>query len=533
LQRGSLYAPTANKRATPAKVTMSSPSAVGTAVITRAPTPAAASGQGDSAPPKANATLNLDAGIFKPLTDAEAKRQASGVQSWGNPFFGRRDLIPPVSDSRTLLIDRAMVGHGLIAPEELDAIHRIGEAMDRVRPDLAHVQVVADQAVQQAKEERQRLREQKKAESAERKRQYAQAVAQRKAADIVYLGRGVSKGLSDRKSDEAKLSSAGLPLLSSPADVALALNLPIPRLRWLAFHSDAATVTHYVRFTVPKKGGGVRQLSAPRESLAEVQQWILENVLQKVPVHDAVHGFVTGRSTVSNASQHVSKAVVVNTDLKDFFPAITFPRVFGIFRQLGYSPAVATIFALLCTESPRRTVTYAGKPFHVAVAPRQLPQGACTSPALSNLAGRRMDSRLAGIARKMGWSYTRYADDLTFSAPADAAKDRIGYMLARVRHITQDEGFAVNEKKTRVLKRSAAQEVTGIVVNDRPNVSRITIRRLRAILHRAKTQGLDAQNRQAIPHFRAWLQGMVAYVSMVNPQQGKPLVEALRMLSSS
>src|SRR5204862_6251066 len=110
---------------------------------------------------------------------------------------------------------------------------------------------------------------------------------------------------------------------------------------------------------------------------------------------------------------------VVNADLTEFFPTITYPRVRGIFKQIGYSPAVATILALLCTESPRRTVVYAGKTFHVATGPRALPQGACTSPALSNLAARRLDSRLAGIAAKLGWQYTRYADDLSFSADAD------------------------------------------------------------------------------------------------------------------
>lgn len=479
---------------------------------------------------KQNASLNLDAGMFKPLSDTEAKRQATGVQLWGNPFFGRRDLIPPASDTRTLIIDRAMVGHGLITPEELQAIHRIGDVMEKVRPDLAQAHVLADNAVQLDKEARQRLREQKKAEAAERKRQHALGVARRKASDIVFLGRGVSKGLADRTSDTAKLGAAGLPVLSTPADVAVALDLAIPRLRWLAFHSDAATVSHYVRFTVPKKGGGVRNLSAPHDTLAEAQQWIFQNVLQKVAVHEAAHGFVAGRSTVSNAKLHVGKAVVVNTDLRDFFPTITFPRVLGIFRQLGYSPAAATIFALLCTEAPRRTIVYAGKSFHVAAGPRVLPQGACTSPALSNLAARRLDSRLNGIAAKMGWAYTRYADDLTFSASTEAADGKIGYMLARIRHIAQDEGFAVNEKKTRVQRRSTAQQVTGIVVNDRPGVKRPTVRRLRAILHRAKTEGLASQNRENIPNFRAWLGGMIAYVSMVNPEQARPLAEAIAAL---
>lgn len=486
-----------------------------------------------SVPPAPRATtLELDAGQFAPLSDSETHRQADALGGpFGSPFFGRRDLIPPVSDPRTQLIDRAMVGHGMITPEELVDIHRVGEQMDQIRPDLALVQHRAEQVVKQAAEDRKKLKEQKKAEAAERKRQHAEAVAHRKATDIFFLGRGVSRGLADRRANVEKLQAAGLPVLATPADVANALQLGIPRLRWLSFHSEAATVSHYIRFTVPKKSGGTRNLFAPHANLATAQEWILRNILDKVPTHLAAHGFVAGRSTVTNATPHVGHRVVVNTDLTDFFPTITFPRVLGIFRELGYSPAAATILALLCTESPRRMVKYAGKPFHVATGPRALPQGACTSPALSNLAARRLDSRLTGIARKLSWNYTRYADDLTFSADGEGT-DKVGYLLARIRHIAQDEGFAVNEKKTRVQRQSTAQSVTGIVVNARPGVPRDVVRRLRAILHRAQTEGIAAQNRRKVPHFEAWLRGMVAYVSMVNPDQARPLAEALRALKN-
>src|SRR6185312_5239882 len=132
--------------------------------------------------------------------------------------------------------------------------------------------------------------------------------------------------------------------------------------------------------------------------------------------------------------------------------------------------------------------------------PRSLPQGACTSPAISNLISKRLDARLAGIAAKLGWTYTRYADDLSFSALGDPAK-KIGYLLARIRHIAHDEGFTVNEKKTRILRQSDAQNVTGIIVNHRPGVPRDTVRRLRAILHRAATEGLAAQNRENRTNF--------------------------------
>ena len=349
--------------------------------------------------------------------------------------------------------------------------------------------------------------------------------------DIVYLVKrgGVSTGLADRRSNVEKLAAAGLPILATPADVAEAMKITIPRLRWLAFHSDAAGVTHYVRFNVPKRSGGVRTLSAPHDDLAAAQEWIFSQILNRLPAHSAAHGFVAGRSTVTNAAHHVGRTVLVNADLTDFFPTITFPRVRGIFKQMGYSPAVATVLALLWrAESPRRVAIYAGKTFHRRhLAPEpSLPQGACTSPTLSNLASRRLDSRLVGIAGKLGWTYTRYADDLSFSADGEAAKT-IGYLLARIRHIASDEGFAVNENKTRILRQSDSQTVTGIVVNKRAGVPRDVARRLRAILHRAKAEGLAAtQNREKIPHFRAWIGGMISYIAMVNPDQAKPLQAA-------
>lgn len=508
------------------------------------PTPSAAESPPPSEPPQIapaetpsqETTTNevdpqaFDLGNLTPLTDAQVKREARKLGPlWTSPWFGRRDLIPPASDPRTNMIDRAMIGQGLITAEELAEIHRVGAQMDKIRPDLALAHEIARQQAAKSQEERERIKQQKKAEAAERKRLHAEAVAHRKATDIIYLGRGVSGGLSERTSDSEKLQQFDLPILHKPAELAEALEIEIPKLRSLAFHHEAARFVHYVTFKVPKRSGGERELSAPLGRIAQPQRWILEEILNKVPLHDAAHGFVAGRSTVTNAAVHLGKQVVVNADLKDFFPSITFPRVRGFLQALGYSPAIATLLALLCTESPRRKVKYAGQTMHVALGPRCLPQGACTSPALSNLVSYRLDARLTGIATKLGWNYTRYADDLTFSSDEPS---QTGYLLARLRHIAGEEGFEVNEKKTRVLRPSTAQTVTGIVVNEKVNVPRRHLKRLRAILHRAKTEGLEAQNRENHPHFESWLRGHIAYVSMVNPQQGHRLQTALEQVLS-
>lgn len=481
-------------------------------------------------PPPSDKRLDLDAAQFAPISDAAAKRAAAGMGSlFASSFFGRRDLIPPASDPRTLLIDRALVGHGYLTPEQLVEIHEVGAQMDEARPDMALASARAEEAVRRTKEERAALKERKKAEAAEKRRRRAEDVARRKATDIIFLGRGVSAGLADRRANVERRQGAGLPVLATPADVAAALGLAIPRLRFLAFHSEAAKRVHYVRFTVPKKSGGARELAAPHRDLKRCQDWIRAAILERVAPKDAAHGFVRGRSTVTNAAPHVGRPIVVNADLRDFFPSVTFPRVKGIFEGLGYSPAAATVLGLLATEAPRRTVEYAGETLHVASGPRALPQGAPTSPALSNLAVRALDARLAALVRKIGWTYTRYADDLTFSADAGAAA-KTGYLLARLRHFAEEEGFRVNEKKTRVQRPNRRQTVTGIVVNRRPGVPRRLVRRLRAILHRARSEGLAAQNRRGEPNFEAWLHGTIAYVSMVSPEQARPLVEALDAL---
>ncbi len=500
------------------------------------PPPASPSRKVASSTPQTKRTstsLDLSAANFLPISRDELRDSAKSIRLWSSPWFGRRDLIPPADDPRTNLIDRALVTHGMLTPEQLAEIHRVGAEMDRLRPDLDAMRHQAlqagDAAVQAEREQKARLREQKKAEAAERRRVREEQIAHRRATDIRFLGCGVSGRLGDRNSDAEKLAAYDLPMLSTPAELAAALGLSIPRLRWLAFHTEVATRVHYVHFTVPKRSGGVRQLSAPHRTLAAAQDWIQVQILAKLPAEPCAHGFVRNRGILTNATPHAGKDVVVNMDLEAFFPSIVFPRVRSVFQRVGYSPAVATILALLCTECPRRQVEYDGQPYYVATGPRGLPQGACTSPALSNQVAGRLDKRLSGLAAKLDLVYTRYADDLTFSGAAEF-NGQVGYLMARVRHIAEEEGFAVNEKKSRVLRRSAAQRVTGLVVNDRPGVARSEVRRIRAILHRARREGLEAQNRDGHPNFPAWLQGKIAYIAMARPEVGARLQHEFQSL---
>lgn len=377
------------------------------------------------------------------------------------------------------------------------------------------------------KAENQRRIEESRKKRAEKKvlrdktiRERREAWVKRKKNDVVYLGPGVSAGLEKKESDEAKLNAAGLPVLHTGPQLAEAMGIPLPQLRWLTFHRRGAALVHYHRYGIPKKTGGIRAISAPKKKLATAQQWVLDKILSKLKVDENAHGFVPQRSVVTNARPHVKKPVVINLDLRDFFPTITFRRVKGLFVKVGYSEAVAAVLALLCTEPPRVEAELDGKKMRVALGDRVLPQGACTSPAITNVLCRRLDRRLNGIAKNVGFSYTRYADDLTFSGENP---DESAYIIGSVRTICAAEGFEIHGDKTKVMRKARRQEVTGVVVNVKPTVARDEVRKLRAILHNCAKSGMASQNREEHPDFAAHLAGKVAWVKMVDPKRGAAL----------
>ncbi|MBL8798641.1 MAG: RNA-directed DNA polymerase [Planctomycetia bacterium] len=380
--------------------------------------------------------------------------------------------------------------------------------------------------------ERKRRWEESKKRRAERKAQKLQEQHKRREAyealrqtTIVHAGAGVSGRLQETISNEAELRRRQLPVLHIAADLAREMGMPLSKLRWLTYHRRSATLVHYHRYEIEKKTGGVRCISAPRPALKQAQGWVLEHILGKLTVEPQAHGFVPGRSIVTNALPHVGRAAVINLDLKDFFPTITFRRVQGLFRKLGYSGHLATLLALLCTEPPRVPAELDDKVYHVALGQRVLPQGACTSPAITNALCRRLDRRLDALARRHGFAYTRYADDLTLSGDNT---EMIGHVLRNVRYILKAEGFTLHPTKSRLMRRGQRQEVTGVTVNVRPGVSRQEVRTLRAILHNAARHGLESQNREKRPNFAAYLKGRVEFVRMVDPQRGRVLRAALQ-----
>jgi RNA-directed DNA polymerase len=302
-----------------------------------------------------------------------------------------------------------------------------------------------------------------------------------------------------------------VPAIDTLGDLAERLELDPGQLAWLADvkglerHAGDERLRNYRYSQHPRDHGPPRVIERPKQRLKEIQRWVLNEILIWIPVHDAAHGFVRGRSARTHAAAHLQQRVVTRLDLEDFFAAVTAGRVYGIFRTAGYPESVAHTLTGLCTNvvPPRFSVED-----HYRLARRlatpHLPQGAPTSPALANLAAYRLDCRLAAL----GPRYTRYADDLVFSG-AWVAPESIARIAAQ-------EGFRVNRRKTRVMGHGSRQRITGIVVNQRPNVARAEYDRLKATLHRASLdgpQGLDP----------AQVLGRIAWVGSLNPARGAKL----------
>ena len=392
---------------------------------------------------------------------------------------------------------------------------------------LSDVQSALDEVRKNRIERVKRERVERRARQALEKTARLEAAKTRAKNELPFLGHGVSSGLAKTESDAEKLAASGLPMWNLAPDVAAAMGISASQLGFLTFHRGAAMVDHYHRFQIPKRSGGMRNVSAPKGKLRTAQSFVLEQVLAKMPVHEAVAAFAPGTSTVQNAVRHMGAVVVVRLDLKDFFPSISFARVRSGFAALGYSGAVSTALALLCTEAPRVQMTLDGEKRHVAVGERVLPQGACTSPALSNWICRRLDARLSGLSAKYGWTYSRYADDLIFSSHSSEVD--IKTLISCARSIIRDEKLVVNDEKTRVMRPNSRQCVTGLVINAQdasaPRPARTDLRRFRAFLHTYEAQGRETLTeklgRDALAHAR----GMLSYIRMSQPEKATAFVQ--------
>ncbi len=357
---------------------------------------------------------------------------------------------------------------------------------------------------------------------------------ERASNNIVYLGEGLSKGLEDQNSNIQKLTQFGLPLINNASMLASAMNISISELRFLSYQKKRSKINHYQRFYTPKKNGGHRLISAPMPRLKQAQYWILNHILEKVPIHQAAKGFVKQKSIINNAYPHIQKDIVINFDIQDFFPTISYNRIKGLFKNLGYSEQLATILSLICTESPMERIKIDGEIFYLATGERVLPQGAPSSPALTNILCYKLDKRLQGLAEALSFTYTRYADDLSFSASGEAAQNNVQNILWTVNMILKEEGFTLHPDKLRIMRKHQKQEVTGIIVNQHLSVDNKTLKKFRALLFQIGKDGLEGKhwNGKKGPRLIPSIYGFAQFVNMVNPRKGEALLKKVRDILS-
>ena len=329
-----------------------------------------------------------------------------------------------------------------------------------------------------------------------------------------------------------------LPNFRTPPDLHEWLGLPpewaswFTDLRELEKKAQPPKTQHYQRWWTARRWSIPRLIEAPKSQLRRMQRKLLHDLLERVPFHSAAHGGVRGRSAVTHASLHSGRRIVAQFDLADFFPSITFKRVFGFFVALGYrKPLARDLAALTTTSTPSAQLAlrdlHSGADrvvFHQLVMrlrERHLPQGAPTSPALANHLAFMLDQRLSEAATSMGLTYSRYVDDLAFSGDVCVSLPRLERL---VESIVLSEGFALRHRKSRLQTSATRQRVTGLVVNEKPQTGRKEFDRFRALLH---------QQAKAPTLARAELEGRAEWFSTGNPTRRAKLRRLLDAINSA
>jgi RNA-directed DNA polymerase len=346
------------------------------------------------------------------------------------------------------------------------------------------------------------------------------------------LQQAVTSTLSQRRPMRSSLHAAQnwpLPRIQSVDELAELLDVSCKHLNWLGANYG----NHYSIRAVRKRTGGMRIIESPKFYLKNVQRILLQKILYTIPAHDSAHGFVRNRSALSFVRCHVRKPFLIRMDLQDCFPSVHANRVWGLFRSLGYPFDVTQTLTELCTcwskpsdllsAAQVRSATEQNRILSLYHS-KHLPQGAPTSPALLNLLAYRLDCRLSRLAHACNATYTRYADDLLFSGDDRFARSSDSFATS-VGAIVLEEGFQLNYRKTRRMRKSTRQLATGIVINQATNIRRSDFDVLKAILTNCVRTGPCAQNRDSSPNFQSHLLGRIQWIKQLNPNRGDKLMQ--------
>ncbi len=264
-------------------------------------------------------------------------------------------------------------------------------------------------------------------------------------------------------------------------------------LTWAELREEARTAGSRYHVYPLLMGKKKRWIEAPDVKLKAIQRRLLDQALYELTPTPWAHGFIKGRSIVSNAAEHCGREWVISLDIKDFFPSVGRAKVAALLSELFVDEDECKLVADLVTRRER------------------LPQGAPTSPHLANLAVRTLDQGLHDLANSVNWNYTRYADDMSFSGDGEPRA-----LLSKARELVRAEGFRLSERKTTVRGQHQRQVVTGLVVNEKVALPREKRRLLRAMLHRLDRWGeLDEGEMASL----ATINGHLAFLAMVAPEE--------------
>ena len=310
------------------------------------------------------------------------------------------------------------------------------------------------------------------------------------------------KGLTNRNIrhclDYAEvLNSKDLPIIYNPSHLSELVGYKKAFLKKAALHASY----FYRDFEILKSNGKKRSISEPLPSLKEIQNWILKNILNKVPVSAYAKAYKAKTRLSENLKYHINQPKVLTIDLENFFNSIPFEAIENVFVKLGYSKMVSNLLAKLCTRE------------------NTLPQGAPTSPYLSNLVLKEVDAIIADFCKARKIRFTRYADDLSFSGDFDTDE-----LLYKVTKTMEDIHLKVNESKTKVMTPDKRQTVTGIVVNEKPQVVFQKRNALRQELFYIMKYGIEEHKvykeiKQA--HYLEHLLGKINFVLQINPKDSE------------
>lgn len=292
-----------------------------------------------------------------------------------------------------------------------------------------------------------------------------------------------SKGLFDK----------GLPIIYNQEHLCLLLGY---KQEYVFSVSNSAS-RFYRNYEIPKRNGGAREISEPLPNLKEIQRWILDNILYSIEVSAYAKAYVKQKSIKENARFHKRQEVLLTLDVSKFFDSISADKIYKLFLSLGYKEDVVVLLTNLCCLNGC------------------LPQGAPTSPMLSNILFRDFDNFIGKYTNEKKIRYTRYADDMTFSGDFNP-----GQIISVVRKKLFGLGLQLNENKTRVRRKGQRQEVTGIVVNEKMQLPKTVRKKIRQEIYYIRKYGLESHMEHCgidKANYLQHLKGKIQYGLFVNP----------------